>query len=60
LKKLLQVKPGQSTPISDENAKRCKKCNSELLVLSRQTRSSDEGATIFYNCSKCSRTIKVN
>lgn len=61
LQKISQVtKTVTPPPKSDENVKQCKKCLSELSVLSRQTRSADEGATTFYNCKKCAYTIKVN
>ncbi len=62
LKKICQVTKNVLPPstITDENVKKCKKCQSELFVLSRQTRSADEGATTFYNCKKCAYTIKIN
>lgn len=59
LEKIITVKPFTPSP-SNENTKRCKQCNSELLVLSRQTRSADEGATTFYRCLKCYKTIKIS
>jgi DNA-directed RNA polymerase subunit M/transcription elongation factor TFIIS len=46
--------------VIDQNIKRCKQCNEELLVLSRQTRSADEGSTTFYRCTKCCKTTKIN
>lgn len=46
-------------PVDDDDQKRCHNCGTELIVLSRQTRSADEGMTIFYRCVKCPRTFKI-
>lgn len=59
IEKIVKITPTVTLPLKDENIKRCKQCNSELLVLSRQTRSADEGATTFYRCNKCFKTTKI-
>ena len=66
MKKSLQLKIAQVAKFvppknveEEDHVKKCKKCKGELLVLSRQTRSADEGATTFYNCKKCLYTIKI-
>lgn len=46
--------------IPEKEGKRCKTCNSILQIISRQTRSADEGMTTFYNCLKCVKTYKIN
>ena len=60
IKKIVQVRTEPHQETIDENIKCCKRCKTELLVISRQTRSADEGATTFYNCRKCAKSIKVN
>lgn len=37
---------------------RCKVCNGIVIVTTRQTRSADEGMTVFYICTKCNVTKK--
>jgi len=40
---------------------RCPKCDHpELKYFVMQTRSVDEGSTVFYECEKCSYTFSVN
>lgn len=51
---------GNSTDqIINDEYKKCSKCNSELVIITAQTRSADEGMTVFYNCKKCKKTVKV-
>lgn len=57
LEKLISIYSETDQKKIDENIKQCRRCNSELTVLSRQTRSADEGATTFYRCLKCLKTI---
>jgi DNA-directed RNA polymerase subunit M/transcription elongation factor TFIIS len=60
IQKIINVKPIVKTLLEDDRLiKRCEKCGNELLVLSRQTRSADEGATTFYRCLKCCKTFKI-
>ena len=40
---------------------RCPKCdNPELKYYVMQTRSVDEGSTVFYECEKCNYTYSIN
>lgn len=39
----------------------CEKCgHDEATVHQMQTRSADEGSTIFYTCTKCAHKWKIN
>ena len=48
--------------ISLSNSKiRCKNCNSkEIMIFEKQTRSGDEGATIFMTCNNCKTKWRSN
>ena len=39
--------------------RKCKKCDGDIVVLGKQTRSADEGMTMFYVCSNCNDTKKI-
>lgn len=53
-RKLAELPPG---PVSDGLVCKCGGC---IMVISRQTRKSDEGMTVFYKCAKCTFTKKKN
>jgi len=49
------------TNIRTGPAYRCKKCKNERCSINEvQTRSADEGSTIFYTCTKCEYTWKIS
>ena len=48
-------------PARMTTAETCPKCNHpELEYYTMQTRSADEGQTVFYECPKCKHTFSVN
>ena len=54
----MRERRGKSKMIISE---RCPKCdNPEMKYYVVQTRSVDEGSTVFYECEKCNYTYSVN
>lgn len=50
----------QNPPVVEEGVMECTKCHSKrTFSFSKQTRRSDESATVFIRCSNCSYTYKI-
>lgn len=50
----------QNPPVVEEGVMECQKCHSKrTFSFSKQTRRSDESATVFIRCSNCSYTYKI-
>jgi DNA-directed RNA polymerase subunit M/transcription elongation factor TFIIS len=50
----------QNPPAVEEGVMECTKCHSKrTFSFSKQTRRSDESATVFIRCSNCSYTYKI-
>lgn len=50
----------QNPPAVEEGVMECKKCHSKrTFSFSKQTRRSDESATVFIRCSNCNYTYKI-
>lgn len=50
----------QNPPVVEEGVLECTKCHSKrTFSFSKQTRRSDESATVFVRCSNCSYTYKI-
>lgn len=50
----------QNPPTVEEGVMECVKCHSKrTFSFSKQTRRSDESATVFIRCSNCSHTYKI-
>lgn len=50
----------QNPPSVEEGVMECTKCHSKrTFSFSKQTRRSDESATVFIRCSNCSYTYKI-
>lgn len=50
----------QNPPIVEEGVMECSKCHSKrTFSFSKQTRRSDESATVFVRCSNCNYTYKI-
>lgn len=58
LKKILCVEEERKNEEEEKSEKKCHYCGTSLIIQPRQTRSADEGMTVFYLCLKCPRTIK--
>lgn len=50
----------QNPPVVEEGVMECTKCHSKrTFSFSKQTRRSDESATVFIRCSNCNYTYKI-
>lgn len=50
----------QNPPLVEEGVMECSKCHSKrTFSFSKQTRRSDESATVFIRCSNCNYTYKI-
>lgn len=50
----------QNPPAVEEGVMECTKCHSKrTFSFSKQTRRSDESATVFIRCSNCNHTYKI-
>lgn len=50
----------QKPPVVEEGVMECSKCGSKrTFSFSKQTRRSDESATVFIRCSNCNHTYKI-
>ena len=50
----------QNPPVVEEGVMECTKCHSKrTFSFSKQTRRSDESATVFVRCSNCNHTYKL-
>jgi DNA-directed RNA polymerase subunit M/transcription elongation factor TFIIS len=50
----------QNPPVVEEGVMECSKCHSKrTFSFSKQTRRSDESATVFVRCSNCNYTYKI-
>ena len=50
----------QNPPVVEEGVMECTKCGSKrTFSFSKQTRRSDESATVFIRCSNCNYTYKI-
>ena len=55
-----KVEEGSVASMKQDAAITCKKCgSSEITMAMAQTRSADEGATVFFTCMRCNQKWKV-
>lgn len=56
---LMRLKSIVATTETEIDGKRCSVCNSVLRIVAKQTRSADEGMTIYAHCQRCVKTFKI-
>jgi DNA-directed RNA polymerase subunit M/transcription elongation factor TFIIS len=42
----------------ENNPKKCNICHGEIIIITKQTKSADEGMTNYYHCLGCNTTKK--